>query len=187
MRNALTISCLAASIPITASTTTLLCPLATQTSVSYHTIAVELVLGNNSTCTGDAEVAFTEALNRDLELKIGASSNAAPFSIQANLCPIAQNSSQRALSSRSISLYWYGKAKCSICSAPRSTRGRRQLDEIKTAQEAAEMLSLSQTQMLRAMFGTNPGSCLYQDSEVQVTFNITETFYKSPPDPCEFE
>ena len=66
-------------------------------------------------------------------------------------------------------------------------RGRRHLDEVTTAQEAADMLSISQTQMLMEMFGTNPGSCLYQESNIQVRFNITETFYSSPPDPCEFE
>ena len=77
--------------------------------------------------------------------------------------------------------------ECSVCPSRSRMRGRRLLDELTTAQEAAEMLGISQTQMLMEMFGSNPRSCLYQAFDIQVRFNVTETFYTSPNDPCEIQ
>jgi hypothetical protein len=85
--------------------------MATVSSVSYYTDGVELVLGENSTCSGDAEFAFMEAMNQDLELKIGMLSNEAPYLIQADLCRAAQNASRRVLSSTPASLLWYAKSR----------------------------------------------------------------------------
>ena len=214
-----TISFLVAATATTVKATPLMCAIATQTSVYYHTYTVQLFLGHNSSCSGDAEMAFMEAMNQDLQLKIGSLSNAAPYVIQADLCPVIHNASRRALSTQPSSMSWYGKGseshnarprrsliclcffpdtpanhsrtiilflpECSVCNSRSRTRGRRRLDEVTTAQEAAEMLGISQTQMVMEMFGSNPGSCLYQASDIQVRFNVTQTFYTSPPDPCE--
>ena len=93
-----TISFLVGATATTVVATPLMCAMATMASVSYQIYADELFLGNNSHCSGDAEVAIMEAMNQDLQLKIGSLSNAAPYVVQADLCPVIYDASRRALS-----------------------------------------------------------------------------------------
>jgi hypothetical protein len=68
-----------------------------------------------------------------------------------------------------------------LCTADNNNR---KLNELRVAEESAKLAAANLTSLFITTYGNLPGSCLYQDSAINVNVTVNEGT-ENPEDPCD--
>jgi hypothetical protein len=190
-----------------AAATGLNCPFETTSNFAF---TVEVIYGSNKTCPQIEEIAVRDTIN-DALTNMNITESGGPLQeVNGDICINDGDSIDDDIMNRNLikvqKYTWNGRmskfqqrfvnslplhtsnfisiSACRLCSPDEKLRGRRRLNALSAAEEAAHLASLELTNLIKITFVDDPESCLHQDWATAVIVTVIEVT-QTPQDPCE--
>lgn len=163
----------------------IICPYANKQTTSYFAFTVDLLYGNNSSCSGNDKVDLQNTINDALSSLNLTKADGPRLIVTGDICKDKASNDDDTVNRKALvinSFTWFGRAACQSCAPDNKLR---RLGEQRIVAEAARRASFDLTNLIIMTHVDDDASCLHDDWATEVIVSVTEITNAASQDPCE--